>query len=465
MYFKQFYLGCLAHASYLIGSEGEAAVVDPQRDVDQYIEEAAAQNLQIKYVIETHLHADFVSGHRELAARTGAEIVFGAQAGATFPHRAVSDGDEIKVGKVALRIMETPGHTPESISVLVSDAEVPNQPGKVLTGDTLFVGDVGRPDLAGGKGYTPPMMAAMMYDTLHGKLLKLADEVEVYPAHGAGSMCGRNLSQETSSTIGEQRKSNYALQPMLKDEFVRMMTVDLPESPAYFSKDAEINRTGAPSLTEISPPTALTPEEVRKLCAEGYLILDVRAPAEFGAGHLPEALNIGLGGQFAIWAGSLIPMGTPILIVAESEEKAGEAVVRLARVGHESVKGYLSGGLPTWRAAGFEVVTVPQLTVDALHQLISRSAPLQILDVRRSPEYQSGHVPQALTAPLLSLQQDLPNLGLDPMKPTAVICAGGYRSSAATSILQQRGFSNLLNITGGTGAWIDSGYPVEVPQS
>ena len=465
MYFKQFYLGCLAHASYLIGSEGEAAVVDPQRDVDQYIEEAAAQNLQIKYVIETHLHADFVSGHRELAARTGAEIVFGALAGATFPHRAVSDGDEIKMGKVVLQIMETPGHTPESISVLVSDAEVPNQPGKVLTGDTLFVGDVGRPDLAGGKGYTPPMMAAMMYDTLHGKLLKLADEVEVYPAHGAGSMCGRNLSPETSSTIGEQRKSNYALQPMLKDEFVRMMTVDLPESPAYFSKDAEINRTGAPSLTEISPPTALTPEEVRKLCAEGYLILDVRAPGEFGAGHLPEAINIGLGGQFAIWAGSLIPMGTPILIVAESEEKAGEAVVRLARVGHESVKGYLSGGLPAWRAAGFEVATVPQLTVDALHQLISRSAPLQILDVRRSPEYQSGHVPQALTAPLLNLQHDLPNLGLDPMKPTAVICAGGYRSSAATSILQQRGFSNLLNITGGTGAWIDSGYPVEVPQS
>ena len=465
MYFKQFYLGCLAHASYLIGSEGEAAVVDPQRDVDQYIAEAAAQSLQIKYVIETHLHADFVSGHRELAARTGAEIVFGAQAGATFPHRAVTDGDEIKMGKVVLQIMETPGHTPESISVLISDSEVPNQPGKVLTGDTLFVGDVGRPDLAGGKGYTPPMMAAMMYDTLHGKLLKLADEVEVYPAHGAGSMCGRNMSPETSSTIGAQRKSNYALQPMAKDEFVRMMTADLPESPAYFPTDAEINRTGAPSLTEISSPAALTPEEVRKLCAEGYLILDVRAPAEFGAGHLPEAINIGLGGQFAIWAGSLIPMGTPILIVAESEEKAREAVVRLARVGHESVKGYLSGGIAAWRAAGFEVATVPQLTVEALHQLLSRSAPLQILDVRRSPEYQSGHVPQARTAPLLSLQQDLSNLGLDPMKPTAVICAGGYRSSAATSILQQRGFSNLLNITGGTGAWIDSGYPLEMPQS
>src|SRR6266545_3695051 len=312
MYFKQFYLGCLAHASYLIGSEGEAAVVDPQRDVDQYLEEAAAQNLKIKYVIETHLHADFVSGHRELAERTGAEIVFGAQAGAAFPHRAVCDGDEIRIGKVVLRIM---------------DLEVSNQPQKVLTGDTLFVGDVGRPDLAGGKGFTPRMMAAMMYDTLHDKILKLADEIEVLPAHGAGSMCGRNMSQETFSTIGAQRKSNYALQPMAKDEFVRMMTIDLPEAPAYFPKDAEINRTGAAALIDISRLAALGPRDVAKLGAEGHLILDVRTAAEFGAGHLPGAINIGLSGQFAIWAGTLIPMATPIVIVAESEAKAAEAEI------------------------------------------------------------------------------------------------------------------------------------------
>jgi hydroxyacylglutathione hydrolase len=465
MYFKQFYLGCLAHASYLIGSEGEAAVVDPQRDVDQYIEAAAAQSFQIKYVIETHLHADFVSGHRELASRTGAEIVFGAQAGATFQHRPVRDGDEISIGKVVLRIMETPGHTPESISVLVIDREASNQPQKVLTGDTLFVGDVGRPDLAGGKGYTPPMMAAMMYDTLHGKLLKLSDEVEVYPAHGAGSMCGRNMSQETSSTIGEQRKSNYALQPMAKDEFVRMMTVDLPESPAYFPQDAEINRTGAPALTEVSSPAALTPEEVAKLAVAGHLILDVRAAAAFGAGHVPGSTNVGLNGQFAIWAGTLISMGTPLVIVAESEETAAEAVVRLARVGHESVKGYLAGGVAAWRDAGFEVANVPQITVNDLHLLMSGPTPLQILDVRRPPEYQSGHLPRALKAPLLSLQHDLSKLGLDPTKLTAVICAGGYRSSAATSILQQHDFSNLLNVTGGTSAWIAAGYPVEMPAS
>src|ERR1044071_10487229 len=249
MYFKQFYLGCLAHASYLIGSDGEAAVIDPQRDVDQYMEEAAAQNLKIKYIIETHLHADFVSGHRELADRTGAEIVFGKEAGATFPHRAEKDGDELTVGGVNLRFMETPGHTPESICVLVTDTEADagkdaRAPQKVLTGDTLFIGDVGRPDLAGGRGYTPQDMAGMMYDSLHKKILRLPDDVEVYPAHGAGSMCGRNMSKETSSTIGEQRNFNYALKPMSKEEFVTMMTADLPEAPSYFPKDAETNQIG-----------------------------------------------------------------------------------------------------------------------------------------------------------------------------------------------------------------------------
>jgi hydroxyacylglutathione hydrolase len=501
MYFKQFYLGCLAHASYLIGSEGEAAVVDPQRDVDQYIDEAAAEGLKIKYVIETHLHADFVSGHRELAARTGAEIVFGKEAGATFPHRAVKDGDEIGLGGVVLKIMETPGHTPESISVLVSEAETGepgnrgkgeegnrgrgkgeggeeagagvdpehSEPQKILTGDTLFVGDVGRPDLAGGKGYTPQMMAAMMYDSLHGKLLKLDDATEVYPAHGAGSMCGKNMSKETSSTIGEQKKFNYALQPMSKDEFVRMMTADLPESPAYFPQDAEINRTGAEALNRLPELAALTPEQVRNLTITQttergslhYTVLDVRSAADFGAGHIPGSINIGLGGQFAIWAGTLIPMGTPIVIVAESEEKAREAVTRLARVGHESVKGYLAGGIAAWDKAGLELSTVPQITVDELSELITEHASLQVVDVRRPPEYASGHVPHAVHASLSSLQKTFASLGLNATKPTAVICAGGYRSSAASSILEQHGFSNLFNVTGGTSAWVASGYPVK----
>jgi glyoxylase-like metal-dependent hydrolase (beta-lactamase superfamily II)/rhodanese-related sulfurtransferase len=463
MYFKQFYLNCLAHASYLVGSDGEAVVVDPQRDVDQYIDEAVAHKFKIKYVVETHLHADFVSGHRELAARTGAEIVFGEKAGAAFAHRAAKDGDEISAGRVKLRIMETPGHTPESICVLVTDTEASDQPQRVLTGDTLFIGDVGRPDLAGGKGYTPQAMAAMMYDSLHDKLLRLDDAVEVYPAHGAGSMCGKSLSKETSSTIGQQRKFNYALQPMSKEQFIKMMTTDLPEAPAYFSKDAEINRSGAPALNGLPQPAALSPTEVRELGRQGYVILDVRAATDFGAGHVPGALNIGLGGQFASWAGSLIPITSAIVIVAESEEQVEEAQLRLARVGLEGVKGYLSGGILAWSQEGLEVAAVPQITVGELKELIQRHGELQIIDVRRPAEYQGGHVPRAATAPLSILKEHVRALGFDLAKPTAVICAGGYRSSAATSILQQAAFTNVLNVTGGTSAWMNAGYEVELP--
>ena len=463
MYFKQFYLNCLAHASYLIGSAGEAAVVDPQRDVDQYLQEASAQGLKIKYIIETHLHADFVSGHRELAARTGAEIVFGREAGAALNHRAVKDGDELQLGEIILRIMETPGHTPESICVLVIDSTVSAEPQKVLTGDTLFIGDVGRPDLAGGKGYTPQTMAAMMYDSLHQKLLKLDDAVEVYPAHGAGSMCGKNLSNETSSTIGQQRNFNYALQPMTEEQFVEMMTRDLPDAPAYFAKDAEINRAGAPALDQLPEPLALRPGQVLELAAKGHVILDVRSAAEFGAGHVPGSLNIGLGGQFASWAGSLIPLNSPIVIVAESAEKVTEAQMRLARVGFESVTGFVDGGIYDWNQAGLDVDVIPQISVSELKEMITTSPDLQVLDVRRPAEYDSGHVPRAQTAPLATIRKTLSGLNLDTGKPTAIICAGGYRSSAATSILRQNGFRNLFNVTGGTTAWIKAGYEVRQP--
>lgn len=462
MYFKQFYLACLAHASYLVGSEGEAAVVDPQRDVDEYLAEAAAQGLQIKYVIETHLHADFVSGHQELAARTGARIVFGEKAGAKFDHRAVRDGEEIRIGKVVLRFMETPGHTPEGICVLIIDTEVSDQPQKVLTGDTLFIGDVGRPDLAGGKGYTPQLMAEMMYETLHGKLLKLPDEVEVHPAHGAGSMCGRNMSKETSSTIGEQRKMNYALKPMSKEEFVKMMTADLPEAPVYFPKDAEINRVGARELSQLSAPVALSPHEVLQLQTSGHVLLDVRPAAEFGAAHVPGSVNIGLGGQFAIWSGSLIPLNAAIVIIAGASDQVDESVVRLARVGIENVKGYLRDGIQSWREAGLPLGAIEQVSVDQLKEQIANED-LQIVDVRRPAEYSNGHVPRALNAPLSALDRTVAQLALRKDKPTAVICAGGYRSSAAASLLQQQGFTNLINVAGGTGAWINAGYPVETP--
>lgn len=452
MYFKQFYLACLAHASYFIASDGEAVVVDPQRDVDQYLEEAKAMKSKIKYVIETHLHADFVSGHKELAAKTGAEIVFGAKAEAEFPHRAVKDGDEIRLGKVFLRFMETPGHTPESICVLVTDEEG-NQ--KLLTGDTLFIGDVGRPDLAGGKGYTSEQMAGMMFDTLHQKILTLDDAIEVYPAHGAGSACGKNISSDTSSTIGQQRKFNYALQPMGKDDFVKMMTTDLPAAPAYFPYDAEYNRKGAPALNELPKPAELTPEEVKEC---DVVILDIRSASDFGEGHIPRSINIGLGGQFASWAGALIKMDAEIILIADTQEQVDEAVMRLARVGHENIKGFLF--FNGWKESDFDILELPQISVDELKEKIESIDNLQVIDVRRTGEYESGHATKAINAPLAN-DVALKVSKLDKSKPTAVICLGGYRSSAAASLLEQNGFTNLMNVTGGTRAWIQAGHPTE----
>jgi glyoxylase-like metal-dependent hydrolase (beta-lactamase superfamily II)/rhodanese-related sulfurtransferase len=460
MYFKQFYLGCLAHASYLISSEGEAAVVDPQRDVDEYIAEAEAHQLTIKYIIETHLHADFVSGHHELAERTGATIVFGSQANVEFEHQAVKDGDELKLGSLILRFMETPGHTPEGICVLVIDPSDSGQPLKVLTGDTLFIGDVGRPDLAGGKGFTPQQMAELMYDSLHGKLLQLPDDTEVYPAHGAGSMCGKNMSKETSSTIGEQRKFNYALKPMTKEEFVQTMTADLPEAPAYFPKDAEINRSGARGLSELSPPEELNVADVESLRNSGHLLLVVRSADLFGAGHLAGSINIGLGGQFAMWAGSLISMNTDLVLIAETSAQVDEAVVRLARVGIENVRGYLLADIAAWKIQGVALESIPQVSVSELSERLKDGA-LQVLDVRRPAEYQSGHVPGAHHTPLSMIESQLDSIAFAKDKETAVICAGGYRSSAAASLMQKHGFTNLINVTGGTSAWVNAGLPVE----
>ena len=460
MFFKQFYLGCLAHASYLIGSEGEAAVVDPRRDVDEYIDEAGRRGLGIRYVIETHLHADFVSGHRELAERTGAAIVFGVKAAAALPHRAVGDGDEIRLGKLVLRFLETPGHTPEGISILVVDTESSPEPRLVLTGDTLFIGDVGRPDLAGSKGWSPEQMAGLLYDSLHGKLMKLADDVEVYPAHGAGSLCGRNMSKETSSTIGEQRRENYALQPMTRERFVLMMTADLPEVPQYFPRDAALNREGAPSLLERPLPPALGPEAVGERAAAGAVVLDVRGTAAFGAGHVPGSLNVGLGGQFASWAGTLIPMESPIVLVTDDEGGVREAVTRLARVGLDDVAGFLEGGLAAWARTALPVATLPQVPVDELLRLLSEGARgLAVLDVRRPAEYAAGHVPGAIQLPLDRLEGG--TSALDPTRRWAVICAGGYRSSAAASLLRRRGFRDLANVVGGTSAWVSAGYAVE----
>jgi hydroxyacylglutathione hydrolase len=460
MQFEQIYLGCLAQASYLIGSDGEAAIVDPTRDVDEYIRKAAEKGVRIRYVVETHLHADFVSGHRELAERTGAEIVIGARAGALFPHRAVAEGDEVRIGRVVLRFLETPGHTPESVSVLVIDTERSPEPRMVLTGDTLFIGDVGRPDLVGIRGLTPEHMAGLLYDSLHEKLLALPDAVEVYPAHGAGSLCGKNIAKETWSTIGEQRRTNHALQAMSREAFVEKMTADLPEQPRYFGMDVEINRRGASALAARERPPALDPAAFASRQQAGAVVVDVRSNVEFGAGHVPGSLNVGLAGQFASWAGTLLDPAWPALIVADDDDRAAEAVMRLARVGLENVDGILAGGVDAWRASGRPLATIPQITVADLRALVGKGD-LQVVDVRRAAEYAGGHVPGAVHAPLDRIAQEAGRL--DPSRPTAVLCASGYRSSAATSLLARRGFADLRNVLGGTSAWVTAGYEVERP--
>jgi glyoxylase-like metal-dependent hydrolase (beta-lactamase superfamily II)/rhodanese-related sulfurtransferase len=462
MYFQQFYLGCLAHASYLIGSDGEAAVVDPQRDVEIYLEEARRQGLQIRHVIETHLHADFVSGHRELAARTGAKIYFGWKAQVKFEHVPVRDGDEIRMGPTLLRFLETPGHTPESISVLLLHADKPDDPEAVLTGDTLFIGDVGRPDLVGAVA-SAEEMAGQLYDSLHGKLLRLPDHVKVYPAHGAGSMCGRNISNERSSTIGAERRFNYALRALSRDDFIRMMTADLPERPAYFSRDAELNREGPMLLEQLPAPPALGPPEVDWLRRQGAVVLDTRTSIAFGTGHIPGALHIGLGGQFASWAGTLIKADDPIVLVADNEESVREARTRLARVGMENVAGYLAGGILEWDRAGLELTTTEQIAVEELAHRLAEPGPPQVLDVRRPAEYQEGHVPGALHVPLNHLAEHTGTL--ERNRPVAVICASGFRSSIATSILERLGCARAINVVGGTSAWRNAGLPVKTGAS
>jgi hydroxyacylglutathione hydrolase len=431
MHFQNFYLSCLAHASYLIADGGEAVVVDPQRDVDQYLETAQRLGVSIRYVIETHLHADFVSGHRELAARSGAEIVFGAAANAEFPHRAVRDGDVLTVGNIELRAIETPGHTPESISWLVVEN---GRPSKLLSGDTLFIGDVGRPDLAGSRGHTSEEMAAMLYDSLHTKILTLPDEVEVWPAHGAGSACGKNISKDASSTIGMQRRTNWALQPMAREAFIETLTSGLAEPPRYFPRDAELNRQGPRALSEIAA-VPLTPQSL----PSDALILDVRDAEAFGAQHIAGAINIGLNGNFASWCGTLLPFDAPIAIVADDEAAASQAVMRLARVGIENIAGCITA------LDGFATAPLPQLTVDDLDGMA-------VLDVRRPAEFWEGHVTDAENVPLDELPDRLDEV--DRHQPLAVICAGGYRSSIACSLLSRAGFANVLNVQGGTEAWM-----------
>jgi glyoxylase-like metal-dependent hydrolase (beta-lactamase superfamily II)/rhodanese-related sulfurtransferase len=460
MYFEQFYLGCLAHASYMLASEGEAVVVDPQRDVEIYLEAAEANQVSIRHIFETHLHADFVSGHKELAARTGAKIYIGAQAGATFPHGAVQDGFQLRVGKIRFSALETPGHTPESVCLVITDEERSAdsssiEPWAVLTGDTLFIGDVGRPDLSGR--YSPVQLAGMLYDSLHNKLFKLADSVLVYPAHGAGSLCGRNMRAEKVSTIGTERLTNYALQIKSREEFIEQLTSNLPSRPEYFLQDAEINRTGATTLAELPALSRIEPAELKALLEEGGLALDVRPGEAFAVGHVPGSVNIALSGQFASWAGALLGLDSRPVLIAESEEAVAEARMRLARIGLENARGYLKGGVEAWKRAGLPLEALRQISVEDLSQRL-RGEEIQVLDVRREREWEDGHIEGASWWPLDNFKVSPPEI--DRNIPIAVHCKGGYRSLIACSLLQRAGFQKVVNVVGGFDAWQGAGLAV-----
>jgi len=454
MYFEQFYLGCLAHASYLIGSEGEAIVVDPQRDVDLYLKAAEEHGLKIRYVFETHLHADFVSGHKELAARTGAQIYIGAEAGAKFSHVDVRDGFELRCGHVKLQVLETPGHTAESICLLVTDQEKSPRPWAVLTGDTLFLGDVGRPDLS--KNHTPQQLAGMLYDSLHNKLMALPDDVLVYPAHGAGSLCGKNMRAERSSTIGTERLTNYALQIKTRDDFIKELTTNLPTRPEYFLQDAEINREGAPALGELPALDGVSPSKLELLLKRGAMALDVRPVEQFAEAHVPGSINIALSGQFASWAGTLLGVNARPILIADSGEQLNEARMRLARVGIEGSSGYLEGGMAAWKAAGLPTESVAQITVEELQRTIGQGQ-LHVLDVRREGEWNAAHVEGAEWAALDNFRTTLPEM--DRNTPIAVHCKSGYRSMIACSFLQRAGYHNVTNVRGGFDAWQQAQLP------
>lgn len=448
MHFEQFYLGCLAHASYLLASEGEAVVVDPQRDVELYIDAASQHGLTIRHIFETHLHADFVSGHKELAARTGAKIYMVAQAGATFPHVSVRDEFELQFGKASIRVLETPGHTPESICLVVTDDEKSSQPWAVLTGDTLFIGDVGRPDLSAT--HTPKQLARMLYDSLHNKLMKLPDGALVYPAHGAGSLCGKNMRAERSSTIGTERLTNYALQIKSKDEFVAQLTSNLPARPEYFSKDAEINRTGAASLSELAPLRAIAPVQLKTMLDDGEIALDVRPGDDFAAGHVPGSVNIALSGQFASWAGAVLGLTAHPVLIGDTDQQIEEARLRMARVGIEALDGYLDGGVGAWKRAGLSVEALPQMSVEQLAESLP-SGEVQVLDVRREGEWNAGHIEGANWWPLDNFRISPPEI--DRASRVAVHCKSGYRSMIACSLLQRAGFRHVSNVAGGYDAW------------
>lgn len=462
MIFKQFYLPCLAHASYLIGDEatGAAAVVDPQRDTDQYLTFAGERTLQIKHVILTHLHADFVAGHLELRDRVGAAIYLGAAAKAGYAFTPLRDGDRIEFGRVQLKALETPGHTPESISILVYDLNSSDtQPHAVLTGDTLFIGDVGRPDLRAALGWSATELGSLLFDSLHKKLLALPDASLVYPAHGAGSLCGKAISKKTVSTLGQQRRLNYALQPMSKEAFIQVVTADQPEEPPYFTYDAVLNSEERPTLDEAlaREMNPLTLEAVLALKSEGAQILDTRDPDEFGAAHLKGSINVGLGGQYATWAGTMLDRKHLIVIIAAPGREA-ESAIRLGRIGFDHVAGYLQNGLHSLASRPELIAKIERLSAPFAAELLSSRNPPLVVDVRAPREREQKHIGGSLSIPLNRLSENLERLPKN--RSLLLYCAGGYRSSIAASLLQGSGFESVSEIAGGIAAWEAAELPV-----
>lgn len=459
MKIEQIYTGCLAQGAYYIQSEGEAAIIDPLREIQPYIDKANAENAKIKYVFETHFHADFVSGHVDLANKTGATIVYGPGAETSYDIHSATDGEVFKIGKIAIKVLHTPGHTLESSSYLLIDENGNNH--ALFSGDTLFLGDVGRPDLAIKSDLTKEDLAGMLYDSLRTKIMTLADDVIVYPGHGAGSACGKNLSKETIGTIGDQKKTNYALRSdMTKVEFVKEVLDGMPPPPQYFAKNAMLNKTGYDAFDEVlkTGNVALTPDDFEAIPNhEDALVLDVRTQSDFIEGHIPNSIFIGLNGQFAPWVGALITdLKQPIILVVP-EGQNEEAVTRLSRVGYDNTLGYLKGGIAAWKASGKEVSTLESISAETLAQKV-KSEPLNILDVRKDGEYEASHLENVQHFALDFINQNMNQI--DANKTYYIHCAGGYRSVIAASILKARGFNNLVDIAGGFAAIKQTDLPI-----
>ncbi len=450
MYIQQLYTGCISEAAYYIESDGEAAIIDPLRDIEEYLDLALERKAKIKYIFETHFHADFVSGHLDLAAATGATIIYGPGTVTKFPVHVAKDGESFPLGKIRIEVLHTPGHTLESSCFLVKDESGKNH--AVFTGDTLFVGDVGRPDLAQkANEITMFDLAGMMFESLQNKILVLEDDVIVYPAHGAGSSCGKNLGDETFSTIGEQKKTNYALQPQTREEFIKVVTEGLTAPPQYFPINALINKEGYTSLDAVLDKgmVALSVEDFKtKTAQDDVIILDTRDPALFTQGFVPGSISIGLDGRFAEWAGSLLPFDKKIILVTEPG-KEKETIVRLARVGFDKMSGYLQGGFEGWKTAGEKIDMIIDVEADELVMDIPFDPNMLIVDVRKETEFADGHIKDAINLPLSGLTDPGNMADLDDQHNIYIHCAGGYRSVIAASLFKRQGFHNLRNVLGG----------------